>query len=269
MKYLRQYIRQILKEQMIQNVVSGAKVIFMAGAPGSGKSTVLRQLNLLDRFAIVNPDDWYEPFLEDAGIPLDVGSLTQQYFDLSRAIRHGQEEGLDTTELEAQKAELRPTMSKNMKLFNKARRMAKERATELSQDGKDFIIDGTGGNLKEITKLKSAYEAMGYDTAMVYISVPKETSVNRNFQRGEGRCSDTSYSDQSSCEDAGETWEPGGRRLHQMDVERSWESVNRNKESYEDIFGINFFYIENIGTLEEYENNIELVRDGIQGFLGE
>jgi predicted ABC-type ATPase len=247
MKHLRQYIRQILKEQMAQDIVPGAKVIFMAGAPGSGKSTTLNQLNLLDRFAIVNPDDWYEPFLEEAGIPLDIGGLTQEYFDLGRAIRYGEENGLDTSELEARKAEMRPVMSKNMKLFNKARKMAKEKQAELSQSGKDFIVDGTGGNIREITKLKDAYEGMGYSTAMVYISVPKETSVDRNFQRGE----------------------KGGRRLHQDQVERSWDAVDRNKSTYEDLFGESFFYIENIGTLQEYEENIELVRDGIQGFLSE
>ncbi len=244
-KELRQYVRKLLLTEMAQDIVPGAKVIFMAGAPGSGKSTVLSQLSFLSRFEVVNPDDWYEPFLEEAGIPLDIAGFTQRYFDLTRAIRHGEENGLDTTELEAWKAELKPMMSKNMKLFNKARRLAKERASQLSQEGKDFIIDGTGGNYREISKLKEAYEAMGYSTAMIYITIPMETSVERNFQRGE----------------------KGKRRLHQSAVERSWESVNTNREPYEQLFGDNFFYVDNSGTYEDYQDNIELIRDGIQEFL--
>jgi len=244
---LRQYIRRILLEQMAQDVIHGAKVIFMAGAPGSGKSTVLRQLGLLDRFAVVNPDDWYEPFLEEHDIPMDIASFTQRYFDLKRSLKAGKSQGLDVTEIEDSIAELRPTMSTNMKLFNQARKLAKEKAAELSQSGKDFIIDGTGGNYNEISKLNAAYNEMGYDTAMIYISVPMETSVDRNFQRGE----------------------QGGRRLHQKDVERSWQSVTENQEPYEELFGDNFFFVGNLGTYDDYQDNIELIRDGMQQFLGE
>ena len=244
MSLLRQYIRNLIYE-MVTDVVPGKKMIFMAGAPGSGKSTVLKQLNLLGRFSIINPDDWYEPFLVEEGIPLDVASFTGEYFDIVQAIKTAEQLGLPTADLQAQRAELRPTMSKNAKLFNLARRKAKEKATSLSTEGKDFIIDGTGGNLKEIMKYQTLYKSMGYDTAMVYISVPLETSLRRNFERGE----------------------KGGRRLLDYSVEKSHSAVSKNKEAYMDLFGRNFFFVDNSGTFEQYKNNIELIRDSLGEFL--
>ena len=177
---------------------------------------------------------------------MDIASFTQEYFDLKRAHKAGEAQGLHITELEVKIAELKPTMSTNMKLFNQARKLAKEKAAELSAEGKDFIIDGTGGKYNEISKLDTAYRDMGYDTAMIYISVPMETSVDRNFQRGE----------------------KGGRRLHQDAVERSWQAVSGNQEPYEKLFGGNFFFVGNVGSRKDYQNNIELIRDGIQQFLG-
>ena len=244
MSYLREYIRIILLEQL-KDSFQGKKMIFMAGAPGSGKSTVLNQLGLLEQFSIINPDDWYEPFLKEAGISLDIASFTQEYFDIVSALEAGKEQGLDVSELEKKRAELRPTMSTNAKLFNTARKQAKQKAAHLSAEGKDFIIDGTGGSYREISKLNSVYLQMGYDTAMVYVSVPKDISLERNFQRGE----------------------KGKRRLHDKAVSRSWESVNRNKELYEELFGSNFLFVDNSGTYEDYQERIELIRPAMENFL--
>ena len=246
MNFLRNYIRSILLESLASDVIPGAKMIFMAGSPGAGKSTVLRALKLTPRFSVINPDDWYEPFLVEAGISLDVAGFTQQYFDLVTAIKQGEENGVDVSVLQQQKDELRPTMSKNMKLFNLARKLAKEKATVLSEEGKDFIIDGTGGNIREITKLKNTYESMGYDTAMIYIEVPLDVSLERNYQRGE----------------------KGKRRLHQSAVERSHESVTRNLGEYSAMFGQNFFHIRNVGSYEDFQQNISSIQTDIDTFLG-
>jgi len=241
---LRSYIRKILAET-IGDITPGKKMIFMAGAPGSGKSTVLKQLGIIDQFSIINPDDWYEPFLIDAGISLNIGEFTQRYFDIIAAVKEGKEAGLDTTELEAKRAELRPTMSENMKLFSKARKLAAMEAARLSTEGKDFIIDGTGGNYKQIANLNSTYQDLGYVTAMIYVSIPEETSVQRNDARGE----------------------QGKRRIHPSAVRRSHQSVSSNLQSYSDLFGSNFFVVDNSGTFEEYQNNIEEARGSIEVFL--
>jgi adenylate kinase family enzyme len=244
MHRLRQYVKSILVEA-IQDVVAGKKMIFMAGAPGSGKSTVLKQLGLVNRFAIINPDDWYEPFLQEAGISLDVGGFTQKYFDIMSAIRAGQEAGLDISELNIQRAKLRPTMSQNMKLFSKARKLAAEEAAKRSTEGSDFIIDGTGGNYKQIANLNNAYIKMGYETAMIYVTIPLETSQERNFQRGEA----------------------GKRRIHSRAVEKSWTSVSGNEQAYSELYGENFFSIDNSGSFEDYQLSIESIRNEMDRFL--
>ncbi len=243
MKTLRRHIRNIILES-IGDVVSGKKMIFMAGAPGSGKSTVLRQLGI-SNFSVVNPDDWYEPFLIEAGISLDVGEFTQRYFDIVSAQKEAEEEGLDTTVLQAKRAELKPTMQENMRLFSRARKLAAAEAARLSSEGVDFIIDGTGGNFRQISKLRTVYQDMGYDTAMIYVSIPLETSVDRNDQRGK----------------------QGKRRIHPSAVRRSHGSVTANEDAYKELFGINFFAIDNSGTFEEYQGNIESARPEIERFL--
>ena len=49
------------------------KAIFMAGGPGSGKSTVLSRIGALDgTFGVVNADDYFEPMLKAAGLSLDL-----------------------------------------------------------------------------------------------------------------------------------------------------------------------------------------------------
>lgn len=241
---LRSYIRKLLSEE-VSDATPGKKMIFMAGAPGSGKSTVLKQIGIIDQFSIINPDDWYEPFLIDAGISLNVGEFTQRYFDIIAAIKEGKEAGLDTTELEEKRAELRPTMSENMKLFSRARKLAAMEAARLSTEGKDFIIDGTGGNFRQIANLNLAYRDLGYLTAMIYVSIPEETSVQRNDDRGK----------------------QGKRRIHPSAVRKSHQSVSSNLQSYSDLFGSNFFAIDNSGSFEEYQNNIEKARESIEVFL--
>tara|TARA_Y100001970_G_scaffold271481_1_gene366926 strand:- start:50395 stop:51132 length:738 start_codon:yes stop_codon:yes gene_type:complete len=241
---LRKYIRNLILE-MAGDISPGRKVIFMAGAPGAGKSTVLKQLGLINQFEIVNPDDWYEPFLEEAGISLDIHTFTQKYFDIMSAIKAGKAEGLDVTELQSEREALRPTMSENMKLFARARKLAKEKASELSSQGIDFIIDGTGGNYKEISKLNTVYKHMGYDTGMIYISVPKTTSIERNWQRGE----------------------KGKRRIHSDAAARSWDSVDKNLEPYKLLFGNSFFFVDNSSSFEDFQENIESIRSNMETFL--
>ena len=198
-------------------------------------------------FVIVNPDDWYEPFLLDAGISLDVGEFTQRYFDIVSAIKEGEKSGIDTTELQEKRAELRPTMQENMRLFSKARKMAAEEAARLSSEGVDFIIDGTGGNYRQIANLNDVYKNMGYNTAMIYISIPEETSVERNDQRGR----------------------QGKRRIHPDAVRRSHKSVTSNLDAYQELFGQNFFRIDNSGTFEDFQRNIDQIQLRFSSFRGQ
>lgn len=130
------------------------KAIFMAGGPGSGKSTVLSQIGALDgTFGVVNADDYFEPMLKAAGLSLD----------------------LDHPEREVR--------SEQGKLFVQAQNMAKEKTKELVGGRANIIIDGTAGSLPNIRKAKERFEEAGYDVAMIYVDVPLEVSLSRNEQR--------------------------------------------------------------------------------------
>lgn len=63
MKLIMESWRQHLGEQG----PASPKVIFMAGAPGAGKSTVIDRLGL-ETLDIINPDDFYEPMLDQSGL---------------------------------------------------------------------------------------------------------------------------------------------------------------------------------------------------------
>ena len=63
MKLLMESWRKYLSEEELNDPAqTNSKIIFMAGAPGSGKSTVLKGLGLL--IDIVNADTFYEKYLK-------------------------------------------------------------------------------------------------------------------------------------------------------------------------------------------------------------
>lgn len=236
---LRQYIRILLEQAM------APKVIFMAGGPGSGKSTVINSLGLSGRLEVINPDDAYEAAMAAENIPSDRQSLLDEYVPIKQEYEAAQEAGdLElVAELEPGYTRLRGLLSRNMQLFAAARKDAKARQLELLETGKDFLVDGTGGNSKEILKTADKLKEVGFEVGMIFVDVSMETSVARDHARGEA----------------------GRRRLGRKTVERSWNSVNRNFELYQDYFGDNFFRID--ADKGHFEQSIEDSRTGIQGFL--
>ena len=56
------------------------RIIFMAGAPGSGKSTAIKELGL-SNMNVINPDDFYEPALERAGLGKNITRVKDEYTD--------------------------------------------------------------------------------------------------------------------------------------------------------------------------------------------
>jgi predicted ABC-type ATPase len=131
-----------------------------------------------------------------------------------------------------------------MKLFNQARAQAKIDRESCCLNKENYLVDGTGGDYREIFKqVKTAKEA-GYDIAMIYVHVPVEESQKRNRARGESG---------------------SGRTLTTKTIERSWAAVNKNKEKYEELFGQNFFYA--VNTLEASEKSINRIRSAVSNFL--
>lgn len=219
---------------------SSPKVIFMAGGAGSGKSTILKQLNLKG-MEILDPDEAFERQMEKDGVDFDLASRDAKYQDLKAQIVQAQEaedeEALAS--LLAQKEELRAIISKEKMAFYASQKQLKDKQQELLDVGSDFIVDGTGGDNRKVAALKRRLEAAGYQTAMIHILVPLEVSLHRNRNRP--------------------------RKLPDAAVERSWKKSAANAELYSKLFGKNYFQIQS--PLPDDE--VRTVVSNVQSFLRE
>jgi len=139
--------------QLLKEVQSKPKAIFMAGPAGSGKTTILNQLGLKG-FKVINVDDVYEELLKTELGKEDFASMSPE--ELSTAA----------------------------KLMGKARVVTKEKETQALSSSENIIIDGTGAASKPLLKKKEDLEAMGYDTFMILLYVSPMTSLKRNAERG-------------------------------------------------------------------------------------
>jgi len=145
-------LRQLIKEQIMEELNSKPKAIFMAGPAGSGKTTILKSLNLSD-FTVINIDDIYEELLKT--------TLGKSSFQ-------------DMTPDE---------LSKAGSLMAQARKLTKNKEEELLQNMQNIIIDGVGASSKSIEEKKKNLEALGYDTFMILIYVNPLVSLERNIKR--------------------------------------------------------------------------------------
>jgi len=139
--------------QLLKEVQTKPKAIFMAGPAGSGKTTILNQLGLKG-FKIINVDDVYEELLKTELGKEDFASMSPE--ELSTAA----------------------------KLMGKARVVTREKETQALSNLENIIIDGTGAASRPLLKKKEDLEAMGYDTFMILLYVSPMTSLKRNAQRG-------------------------------------------------------------------------------------
>lgn len=242
MKLLREYIRELLLESP-----ASSKVIFMAGAPGSGKSTVIRSLNISDSFEIINPDDNYEDSKRKNNLPFDRSSLVDEYRPLKQAyedaVAQGDQESIAA--IEPEYTRVRGILSADAKAFAGARSMATARKKELMAKGRNYLVDGTGGNFNEINAQVRRLKAVGYDVAMIYNDIDLDSSIARDISRGKS----------------------GGRRLGAKTVERSHGNVAKNKEKYQELFGQNFIYVNSAS--DNLEEEIANAKRQLDGFVQE
>lgn len=255
---VRVAIRRLLSEESFlltegKNDPGIFKVIFMAGCPGSGKGTILRELLGASNSSftpqglkIVNSDDLYELLLKKSGIGVkDPGGLSkEEYEDLSP-----EDQEVYDTDKKAYRSTAGTLMSKATKsvtggvsgldpeqvgLDRKDFGMKKIKSRPKSQleiyvDGRlGLVVDGTAANYTKIMREKKILETLGYDTMMIAVSVPVETAIERNIARGEA----------------------GGRSISRKAVERSCLRVQQSIEKYEGDFE-NFVLIDNTRPTSE------------------
>jgi predicted ABC-type ATPase len=238
MKLLKEYIRLLIEQELDKK----PRIIFMAGSPGAGKSSVRNLLNL-GSFEVVDPDEFYEKELIHTGMGLNVAAMEEEYFSVLDRIKAAIEAGDTETaqELEPERLRLKNLASRRAKAFTGAQAAAKTKQETLAERGSNIIIDGTGGDFNRINTLKKNFEKMGYEAGMIFVYIPLEISQERNRARGIA----------------------GGRTLRDRTVEKSWNAVQANLERYRELFGDRFFYID----ASDMQRSVNEVKPKLNAFI--
>jgi len=146
------------------------KCVFMAGGPGSGKSTIAKELlgigGGLSSVSVgglknVNSDTAFEATLKKNGIdPKELANIEKENPELFKHI---------TEDPNGIRAQAKKT-SNQIKAFYEAGRLG-------------MIVDGTGDDYGKIKTQKEKAESLGYDTFMVFVNTSLEVALARNRAR--------------------------------------------------------------------------------------
>ena len=177
--------------ELLKEISSTPKAVFLAGPAGSGKSTFVK--NNIPNLKVINIDDTYEELLKKAGLDRPQSEFTSD------------------------------ELSQSSQLMSKAREKTQIKFETAKKNLENIIIDGTGGASNPILKKKTQLEDLGYDTMMVMIYVSPLVSLERNRSRGEA----------------------GGRSLRPSIIVRTWNQVNKNIDTFQNMFGDNFILVNN------------------------
>ena len=132
------------------------KAIFMVGSPGGGKTNVGKGLRLGRRgYKVVNQDIALEALKKAAGLPENESNYTKE----QRSLRS--------------------------KLGSQAVKAGKDKFQQYKNEGKGFLVDGTGASYNATTKKINELKEAGYDVYLVAAMTPKEVAIERNKARKE------------------------------------------------------------------------------------
>ena len=169
----------------------------MAGAPGTGKSYVSDWMSLGPQlgYKVINSDMEFTRYMKDAGLTDEKGAVI-----------------LDP-EQEFERGVIRTVAKRHTQ--------AKTNYAMVGRLG--LVIDGTGANASKVQKQKATLEKLGYETAMVYVSIPLEDSIESDRKRGE----------------------EGGRSIGPELVTQKFKELDKSIPKLKKSFGKMFFVIDN------------------------
>ena len=130
------------------------KAFFLAGGPGSGKSYVVsRGVGGLG-MKIVNSDDIFEKYIDDAGMTWKMNT------------KLGREQEADRDKLRA-----------------RAKEVADKQKANYVEGRLGLIIDGTGKDYDNITGKAQKLRLLGYDIHMIFVNTSLDVALERNAAR--------------------------------------------------------------------------------------
>ena len=133
--------------------------VFMAGAPGAGKSFVADSMALPGQLGYkeINSDIEFTRYMKQAGLTDDKGAV------------------ILNPKQEYERNVVRTVAKRHTK--------AKQGHAMVGRLG--LLIDGTGANSSKVLTQKQTLEALGYETSMIYVKLGLEGSIESDRQRGE------------------------------------------------------------------------------------
>jgi predicted kinase len=159
---------ELLKKHKLTEGVddpSTLKCIFMAGGPGSGKSTVANELFDLPSdlsvnkygLKVINSDTEFERMLHDMNISTDLSKLSPEEFERL------------TVGPQSTREKAKQITRKKLDMYRKAKL--------------GLIIDGTGDSIQSIQIKKRVMEQHGYDCYMIFVNTSLQVAMERNAKR--------------------------------------------------------------------------------------
>ena len=141
--------------ELLREAKGNPKALILAGAPGSGKGYILKDINLGD-LKTFNIDNTFIDLLKKANVTLD----------LKRA----------TPEERSKAAKAMAAATKELKTSTIPNAIANKES---------FVLDGTAASFKNTLALKDELEAAGYEVFMLYVYTDLERSLKQNQERFE------------------------------------------------------------------------------------
>jgi len=139
--------------ELLKEAKGNPKALILAGAPGSGKGYILKDLDL-GGLKTFNIDDTFINMLKKANVTLDLKNATPE------------------ERSEAAKAMAAATKDLKTNILPKA-----------IANQESFVLDGTAASSKNTLKLKDELEEAGYEVFMLYVYTDLERSLNQNQER--------------------------------------------------------------------------------------
>jgi hypothetical protein len=211
------------------------KAVFLAGGPGSGKGYISKGLFGIPKKISVSAYGM-KVVNQDKAFEMLLG-------DGPKGFGFGTD--LDDMPDEVFRQLTDPDYEDYSGLRDKAKDLT-TRQKKLYMNGRlGLIIDGTGHKYGKILEQKRELEEIGYDCFMVFVYTDLDVAQKRNMERP--------------------------RKLNPELVETSWNNVQKNKISFQGLFGnSNFMMVDNSKTLGEdaaIKKFDTLMKKGINKFI--
>lgn len=137
---------------LLENIISKPKAIFVVGSVGSGKSTIIDKY-IPSSFERINSDDVYVKLLNQHKLGTNIKSFNSDQ------------------------------LSKASQLQSLARKETDNKYESDIKNRKDIVIDTTGEFSNPILKKKDELEELGYETFMIIVYASPITVLERNKKR--------------------------------------------------------------------------------------